>query len=153
MTLPFVRNPYNYDVNEASDQAGLKCEDQSLTQQSFLEESDINFIAERYGLTGELPQVLHIPQYGDFTGVFDFQSAQNAVRLALEQFMELPAKVRARFDNNPQKLLDFMDDPENKPEAELLGLITKPKPDAPQAPTATPAPGATPPVTPPTPTP
>jgi phage internal scaffolding protein len=124
---PFVRNPYNYDVNEASDETAILCKDPSLTQQQFAEESDINFIADRYGLTGEIPQVLDLPQYGDFSGIFDFQSAQNAVIEAKQQFMTLPAKLRTRFDNDPQKLLQFLGNTDNRAEAEFLGLIDKPK--------------------------
>lgn len=134
---PFIRSPYNYDMNKAGDESGLHCKDPSLAQQQFAEESDINFIAERYGLTGEMPQVLQLPQYGDFTGIFDFQSAQNAVREAINQFMTLPAKIRTRFENQPQKLLDFLEDPENRDEAIFLGLIPKPETpvaDVPQSP-------------------
>jgi phage internal scaffolding protein len=120
---PFVRNPYNYDLDEASNQSGLKCLDKSLTQQQFVEESDINFIADRFGLTGEMPTVTQLPQYGDFTGIFDFQSAQNQVIEATRQFMTLPAKMRARFQNSPQQLLEFLGDEGNRKEAEFLGLI------------------------------
>jgi len=130
---PFVRSAYNYDTNAASDEAGLSCPEPTLAQQQFAEESDINYIAERYGLTGEMPQVLELPRYGNFEGIFDFQSAQNAVVLAKQQFMTLPAKVRSRFDNDPQKLLAFMEDPENRQEAEFMGLISRP-----ETPTATP---------------
>lgn len=122
---PFVRNPYNYDTNAASDESGLKCEDKSLTQQQFAEESDINYIADRYGLTGQLPQVLTLPEYADYNGIFDFQSAQNAVINAKQEFLTLPAKIRSRFDNNPQRLLEFLANPENREEAEFLGLTTK----------------------------
>lgn len=126
MKAPFVRNPYNYDTDKASDESALRCPEPTLAQQQFAEESDINFIAERYGLTGEMPQVANPPRYGDFTGVFDFQSANNAVIAARASFMELPAKLRARFDNDPQKLLTFIEDPENRDEAVFLGLFNKP---------------------------
>ena len=122
---PFVRNPYNYDTNAASDEAGIACPEPTLTQQHFREEADINHIAERFGLTGELPEVKDRPTYGDFSGIFDFQTAQNAVVEAKQQFMTLPAKLRTRFDNNPQKLLDFLDDPDNREEAEFLGILQK----------------------------
>lgn len=138
MTPPFVRNPYNYDMNLAGDESALECKDPTLAQQQFAEESDINFIANKFHLTGEVPTVLNLPKYGDFEGIFDFQSAQNSVRIALEQFMTLPAKLRTRFDNKPQKLLDFLENPENKEEAEFLGLTNKPQ-DPPQAPPAGPA--------------
>lgn len=129
---PFIRTAYNYDMDEVSQDTGLACPEPTLTQQEFLLESDINFIAERFGLTGEMPQVRQPPSYGDFTGIFDFQTAQNAVRHAIEQFMELPAKMRARFDNSPQKLLEFLDDADNRDQAIALGLI--PKPEAAPAP-------------------
>lgn len=138
-TPPFVRSAYNYDTNKASDESGLRCEDPSLAQQQFAEESDINYIAERYGLTGELPQVLDLPRYGNFEGIFDFQTAQNAVILAKQQFMTLPAKLRSRFDNDPQKLLTFLENPDNRAEAEFLGLM---EPQQPAQEPATATPGA-----------
>lgn len=136
MKPPFLRTPYNYDRNQASDDSGLKCEDPTLAQQQYAEESDINYIADRYGLTGEMPEVLAVPQYGDFTGVFDYQTARNAIVAAERAFMSLPAKVRGRFANDPQKLLEFMNDPTNREEADFLGLTKKqepaPMPPAPQ---------------------
>src|SRR5262245_32664589 len=104
----FLRSPYNYDMDLASLESGLECKDESLTQQQFAEESDINTIVERFGLSGELPSIVSLPSYGDFTGISDFQSAMNAVVAAEKSFMELPAKLRARFDNDPQKLLEFV---------------------------------------------
>lgn len=135
---PFVRSPYNYDMNQVSDETGLECRDQSLTQQQFAEESDINYIADRYGLTGEIPQVLDLPGYGNFEGVFDFQTAQQAVIDARNAFMTLPAKLRTRFDNDPQKLIEFMDkakmDVDTAKEAEFLGLLKQMPLDQPQSP-------------------
>lgn len=121
------RQSLDYDTNKESDLSAILCKEPTLTQQQFLEESDINFIADRYGLTGEMPQVQQLPSYGDFTGIYDFQSAQNSVRRATEQFMTLPAKLRAKFDNQPQKLLAFLEDPDNRAEAEFLGLVNKPE--------------------------
>lgn len=130
---PEVRNPYNYDREQAGNDSGLKCEDQHLAKQEFKKESDINFIAERFGLTGEIPEVLQLPQYGDFSGIYDFQTAQNTVIEARRQFMTLPAKMRDRFANDPQKLLEFLDNPDNRDEAQFLGLVKKPD-VAPQSP-------------------
>lgn len=135
MKPPFVRSALNYDMNKKSERSVLRCLDKSLAQQEFKEETDINYIADRYGLTGELPQVLQLPAYGDFTGIFDFQSAQNAVVEARQQFMTLPAKLRARFQNSPQQLLEFLEDPENRKEAIAIGLLQEP----PQSPPGEPA--------------
>jgi hypothetical protein len=39
--------------------------------------------------------------------------------------MRLDPKLRMRFANDPQNLVDFLDDPENHDEAEKLGLIVR----------------------------
>lgn len=131
------RQSLDYDTNKASDESGISCPEPTLAQQQYAEESDINYIANRFGLTGEMPQVSSLPTYGDFTGIYDFQSAQNAVIQARNQFMTLPAKVRARFDNDPQKLLAFLDDEDNRDLAVAMGLV-KPNeapPTMPESPT------------------
>lgn len=123
----FLRTPYNYDTDAASLQTGLKCEDESRAQQQFKEESDINTIVERFGLTGELPSEIRMPVSGDFTEhANDFHSAMNLIRQAEEQFMLLPAEIRAEFENNPQNLLDFLENPANIDKARELGIVNKP---------------------------
>lgn len=128
-------------MHAASIESGLKCEDPSLAQQSFKDECDINTIVERFRLTGTVPQLDQLPSYADYEGIFDFHDAMNAVRQANEQFMLLPAKLRARFDNEPQKFLDFCADEDNRDEARKLGLL-KPEEPAPAAPQQTAAPEA-----------
>jgi len=122
MKTVFCRSAYNYDMDLASDKSGLKCEDPSLTQQQFKEESDINTIVDRFMKSGVLPTPVNMPQYVDFEGIFDFQTAMNAVRAADENFMRMDAKVRARFNNSPQEFLEFFANPENTQEAIRLGL-------------------------------
>lgn len=119
----FVRQPYNYDMNEASDESGLKCLDKSRTQQKFKDEVDINTIAKRFGLTGELPSNVPMVLQGDFTNVTDFHGAMELIVQARESFDAQPAAVRARFDNDPQKFLDFVSEKENLDEAIKLGLV------------------------------
>ncbi len=118
----FIRTPYNYDVDLVSNETGLRCDDASLTQQQFREEADINTIVDRFLKSGVLPSAATMPQYVDYEGVFDFQSAMNVVRKADENFMRLDAKVRARFNNSPQTFLEFFANPENIDEAIRLGL-------------------------------
>jgi phage internal scaffolding protein len=122
MKTVFCRAPYNYDMDLASDKHGLKCDDPSLTQQQFKEESDINTIVDRFMKSGVLPNPINMPQYMDYEGVFDFQSAMNTVRQADENFMRMDAKIRARFNNSPQEFLEFFGNPENVEEAIRLGL-------------------------------
>jgi len=121
--LPFLRTPYNYDADKVSDETGLSCPEPTLAQQNFKDETDINYIVRQFGLTGELPGKPLSPQYGDFTGVLDYHSAVNAVLAAEDSFMELPAQMRSRFDNDPAKLIDFLNNEENREEAIKLGLV------------------------------
>jgi phage internal scaffolding protein len=121
--LPFVRNPYNYDMALVSQETGLKCEDPSLAQQHMKDECDINTIVERFGVTGQLPVTPLEPTYGDFSGVSDYHSALNAIRASEEAFMSLPAKIRAKFDHDPNALLEFLQNETNRDEAIELGLI------------------------------
>lgn len=121
--LPFLRTPYNYDVDKVSDETGLSCPEPTLAQQNFKDETDINYIVRQFGLTGELPGKPLSPQYGDFTGVLDYHSAVNAVLAAQDDFMELPAQLRSRFNNDPAELIDFLSNEENREEATKLGLV------------------------------
>lgn len=125
ITAPFVRSAYNYDRNAASDASSVVCVEPSLTQQQFKEETDINTIVERFGLTGEVPSNVRMPLEGDFTEVVtDYQSALNMVKAADEAFMQMPAMVRREFDNDPQKFMEFVDNPANRDKAKALGLLT-----------------------------
>lgn len=123
MSAPFVRSPYNYDVDEASDESGLRCKDPSLAVQDAKDEVDINTIVRRFGLTGQLPEDVRAPTYGDFTGVGNYHDAMNAIALANEAFDEMPAEVRYRFGNDPAAFVDFCSTPGNEDEMRKLGLI------------------------------
>jgi len=131
MKQPFIRNPYNYDTLAASNESGLRCEDATRTQQHFKDETDINNILRQFNVTGVLPQKALTPRYGDFTGIGDYHTALNRVIAAEGEFMTLPAALRARFDNDPQELINFLDNPENLNEAIKLGLVNKPEASAP----------------------
>lgn len=123
MRDPFLRTPYNYDMNEAGDESGINNTEPSMTHQSMAEECDINTIIKRFGLSGELPVNQRMPTYGDFTQVTDFQTAMNAITEAREAFMSMPADIRARFHNDPAEFVDFCSDDTNMSEARKLGLI------------------------------
>jgi len=138
---PFLRTPYNYDTNAASDESGLHCEDASLAQQHFKDECDINNILRQFNITGQLPDTPLSPKYGDFTGISDYKTALDRVMAADEEFLSLPAALRARFDNEPNNLIEFLNQEENRLEAEKLGLV-EPKEtlSAPTVETSTPTP-------------
>jgi phage internal scaffolding protein len=118
-----VKNPITYDRDKNSANATLSFSKPSLTKQSFRDECDINNILRKFNVTGELPAGSVQPQYGDFSGITDYQSALNAVMAAQDSFLALPAKVRARFDNDPALFVDFASDEANRDEMKALGLI------------------------------
>lgn len=112
----------------------------SRTKQAFQAECDINNVMARFEKGGLLDHVNRFRGvYGDFFDAEDYHTACNKVIAANEAFMALPAKVRQRFQNDPQQLLFFLEDPANRAEAEQLGLL-KPgssvPPDDGQAPSA-----------------
>lgn len=106
----------------------LVCLDPSLAQQQFKDDVDINVLLERFKVTGQMPQGVILPSYGDFTGISDYRSAREAILKAEHQFMDLPGPVRARFQNNPQAFLEFCSNPDNLPELQSLGLADIAKP-------------------------
>ena len=123
----FVRSAFNYDSDKVSFETGIAMDpEEGVAQQSFKEECDINNIVAKFLKTGELPENVRMPQSGDFTGITDFQTAMNMVIEAQDAFMAFPADVRARFANDPQRMMDFLADESNRDEAIKLGLVEKP---------------------------
>jgi phage internal scaffolding protein len=47
----------------------------------------------------------------------------NAIKAADNAFMALPAKIRAKFDHDPNALLNYLQNEENRDEAIQIGLI------------------------------
>ncbi len=118
-----VKNPITYDRDKNSDLAKLVFVKPSRTKQSFRDECDINNILRQFNVTGQLPVGSVQPQYGDFSGITDYQSALNAVMAAQDSFLQLPAKVRAKFDNDPALFVDWASDEANRDEMKALGLL------------------------------
>lgn len=120
------RQPGLYDPRAACEECCIEDWGPSLTQQSQREDADINTIVKRFGLTGTLPQNVRVPEYGDFDGINDYHTAMNAVTAAQSAFNQLPAGIRARFDNDPAKFHDYAVNPENIDGLREMGLA-KPK--------------------------
>lgn len=118
----FLKSAYNYDRDVESLHTGTVNNEESMTQQSFAEEVDINTIVRRFGITGTMPQNLSPPTYELFTDIIDYHSAMNAVVAARETFDALPAAVRARFQNDPGAFVDFCMDEKNLDEMRKMGL-------------------------------
>lgn len=94
-----------------------------FTEQSHKKECDINNIIRKYDKHGIITHVSKFEaSYGDLTGL-DFKQAKDLVINAQNSFNELPANIRQYFENSPEKLLTFMEDPQNRDKAIELGLI------------------------------
>jgi len=119
-----VKNPITYDRDQNSADSRFMFTRPTRTQQSFRDDCDINNILRKFNVTGQLPLNGVQPQYGDFSGVTDYQSALNAVMAAQDSFLALPAKVRSRFDNDPALFVEFASDEANKEEMKAMGLLS-----------------------------
>lgn len=119
--------PKVHSYYDCPDDTGLECCDVSLTQQQFEEEANINNIIARYESTGILGDPFAVataqPMYGDFSSVTDFHTAQNIIAHSMQAFEQLPAITRKYFENNPAKMLEFLEKEENRDEAIRLGLV------------------------------
>lgn len=126
------RTEYSDDHDEVSLATSLRCEDASLTKQEFKDDTDINVLVRRFGVVPLAAQHHQVPMYSDFSDVVDYQSAMNAILAADEAFMTLPPDLRARYDNNPQLLLEAIDRREFQPlyDAGLRAVSPATKPDS-----------------------
>lgn len=110
------------------------------TQQHEKDSCDIDKILQKYSKQGTLTVNALPPQYGDFSQVVSYQDALDAALAVEEKFGELPSRIRTQFDNNPQKLINFLNNPDNLSKAQEMGLAVKPDPvvepaaEAPEAP-------------------
>lgn len=100
----------------------------SVTDQSHAAECDINTIVKNFLRGNGEPDVSWLDGVGaDLIGLpDDYQSLLHRLNAAQDAFMSLPASVRARFENDPSKLVSFLSDDRNIPEAIALGIASSP---------------------------
>ena len=125
-----------FKVNHTNATAeGIVFTDPSLTQQHFKDETMIDNILQKYAETGFLTDPFSPKrpiQFGDFSGVTDFQTAQNAVARATEYFESLPSHIRASFNNSPAEFLHALNDPVQKSKLEELGFVASEEAETPE---------------------
>lgn len=114
-------------AKEKRDPTALYCDDPSLTQQHFAEECDINEILKRSEQGKPIPVNQKMAMYGDFTVVpKSLSEAFGMIKQANDLFMSLPWQVRERFQNDPQRMIEFLNDEKNRDEALKLGMVNPP---------------------------
>jgi len=115
------------DCQGNSDSSDPENEWNSMTQQHFKDECDVNLIIKRHEETGlwanTLAPATREPMFADFSDVPDYQTAQDMLINAEEMFMALPASIRKQFDNNPMMFVDFYLNPDNEDALRALGLL------------------------------
>lgn len=105
-------------------------ENEGRTRQSFKDEADINKIMGKWRKQGFAENTtLNTPLYGDFTDDRSYQDALNSIQSAKDVFAALPARVRARVENDPGKLIAFVADENNHDELVELGLVNPISPE------------------------
>lgn len=129
-------------------------EGESMTEQHHADNADLNIQLARMGVTdgAKIPANLFAKvdpsYYGDFSNAVDLHTALEQMREAERRFMELPAELRAKFDNKWANLHEWINDGKNLDEAIRLKMLTPPegwvapenrKPPIPTPPASTPA--------------
>lgn len=102
----------------------------SMTDRGSGQGLDINEIVRRAQRGGALSTGMQSgrqPMFGDVSRV-DYLQSLNAQVTTRQAFDSLPSHLRIRFANDPSKLLQFLDNEENRPEAEKLGLVRPKQP-------------------------
>ena len=102
-----LRTAYNYDRDEVSKNTALVCDDETLAQQNFKDETDLNIMIRKYGV---LP--VNEVNWKEFDATViprDYHDLQNMMKEADAAFNALPADVRQAVENDPQKLLELYD--------------------------------------------
>lgn len=108
-----------YDPAEEHDHCGIEFTMPSLTVQDEKEETDINYIVNKYAdgqkgiMTldlGDSSQYAYL-QFGDATLPGDYSTALELVSGVREEFYSLPSYVRAKFGHDPMNFIDRLNDP------------------------------------------
>ena len=108
-----------YDPAEEHDHCGIEFTMPSLAVQDEKDETDINYIVNKYAdgqkgiMTldlGDSSQYAYL-QFGDATLPGDYSTALELVSGVREEFYSLPAYVRAKFGHDPMNFINRLNDP------------------------------------------
>lgn len=134
------RHQYDLESELAAErETAIEFNDPSLTQQQYTDEVNLNTMVARFGIKdGSIPPGAFDPKlFGPIVDMgegHNLKDALDAAREAQAMFMQLPATIRNRFNNDAGSMMDFVFDPRNAEEAVRLGLLRKDTPVANDAP-------------------
>lgn len=105
------------------DRVQLTCKDRSRTKKEFVNDVNINNIIAKFKRDGTHP-AFEKPSgfYVDLIDQPSYEEAMNRVVQAKNAFEDLPADLRERFNNSPEKFLDFIHDSKNHDELVNMGI-------------------------------
>lgn len=86
------------------------------TIQSEKTHSNINNIVAKAHRTGQLPILMRRQPIPSLPDAMSYQEALDKVVFAQQSFERLPAAVRAEFGNNPQNMLQAVEQSQNNPD-------------------------------------
>lgn len=101
--IPFFKTPHNHDTNKESDKYALTCLDESKTDQSFKDETDVNFLMDNIYKRGAIPNVVLPEHFGDAFMIPTLLQARTAIAENNATFYKLPASIREEFLNDPAR--------------------------------------------------
>lgn len=119
-----------YDPVEEHDHCGIEFTMPSLAVQDEKDETDINYIVNKYadgqkGIAtldlGDSSQYAYL-QFGDATLPGDYSTALELVSGVREEFYSLPAYVRAKFGHDPMNFISQLNNPETLEYLQQEGL-------------------------------
>ncbi len=122
------KNGLHYTGSDHPPKVLLQNFGKTRTRQSEAKATNINTIMKQYDRTGMLPVVGRDGLFMDVSDVPDYRTSLDLITRADDMFMQLPADLRARFDNEPAIFLDWTSDPANRDEMVELGLLPRPDP-------------------------
>lgn len=94
-----------------------------LTEQTHKKQCDLNYILRNYQKTGTIEHVRKNQGRYDDISPMDFTEAMHTVSEARNMFNELPAYIRKRVGGEPEKFLEFVQNPDNREELQRLGML------------------------------
>lgn len=119
-----------YDPVEEHDHCGIEFTMPSLAVQDEKDETDINYIVNKYadgqkGIAtldlGDSSQYAYL-QFGDATLPGDYSTALELVSGVREEFYSLPAYIRAKFGHDPMNFISQLNNPETLEYLQREGL-------------------------------
>lgn len=113
------------DKKAWSDEHSVLIEGDSLTIQDQADDTNINVIMRRAGVLGRMPDpnTVRLPHFDDFTEIPDYSTALMRVLQANQSFQQFPAEFRTKFDNDPERFIDYCLDPANTEDLYKRGML------------------------------